>query len=501
MKLSTRLLLPLLGAVAAVMLAYSLWSVRQREQTLAAEVRSETRAYGVALGLAIESAYRDPYRKDVQEIIDRLSRERTVYGVLIYDVDGEPVFLSHALSPTDAAPADVVERVLATGEPASYERLIQDVQVHAVLLPINDPLGKTLGAFEVTQSLSFLATEIGRTRQRFLLNTATLLLAITLLILLLLRRLVERPLSRLLAAVHALERGEMEHRILPDPGATELSQLAGEFNRMAERLQVAREATVREADERLDLERRLRETEKLAAVGNIAAGLAHEVGAPLHVIRGRAELLLRRRNLDEAERRNLRIIVDQIARITQIVRSLLDFARRRETRMDWLDAGLVLRGVVEFLDPELERTGVELVWEGASSAALRGDPNLLHQVFMNLIVNAMQAFDARQPKRRITVRILPTLAERLPGEGPLVVEIQDNGPGIPESLLEDLFEPFFTTKASGEGTGLGLAVARSIIEEHGGTITATNMMGPSGPEGALFRITLPGAASGEAVHA
>lgn len=501
MKLSTRLLLPLLGAVAAVMLAFAFWAVRQREQTLAAEVRSETRAHAVALGLAIESAFRDPYRKDVQEIIDRLSRERTVFGVVIYDPEGEPLFLSQPLTPADAASSDLVSRVLTTEEAEEYRRTIQSERVHALMLPIMDPLGKAIGAFEVTQPLSFLEAEIARTRQRFLLNTATLLLAITLVILLLLRRLVERPLSRLLAAVHALERGEMEHRIQPDHGAAELSELAGEFNRMAERLQEAREATVREAEERLDLERRLRETEKLAAVGNIAAGLAHEIGAPLHVIRGRAEMLLRRQHLDDAERRNLRIIVDQIARITRIVRSLLDFARRRETRLEWLDVGLVLRGVLEFLDPELDRRGITLRWEGTTSAGLRGDPNLLHQVFMNLLVNAMQAIDGRGV-REITVRLLPSDEGRIPGEGPLTIEVADSGPGIPPAQIEHLFEPFFTTKASGEGTGLGLAVARSIIEEHGGTITAHNLSGPDGTvSGAVFRIDLPGVVDPAPVHA
>lgn len=493
MKLSTRLLLPLLGAVTAVMLVYALWAVRQRVQTLTREAQNETRAYAVPFGLAIELAFRDPYRTDAQELIDRLSREPMVYGVLVYDIDGSTVLHSEPLRASDAAPSEWVERVLRTGEPAEFERTIEDVEVFSVLRPIRDVLGKVIGAFEVTQPLSSLQTEIVRTRQRFLLNTATLLIAVTAVILLLVRRLVAGPLSRLITGARALAEGEMGHRVQSDPPGTELAQLADEFNRMADRLQVAHGELVHEAEERLLLERRLRESEKLAAVGNIAAGLAHEVGAPLHVIRGRAELLLRRGDLNPAEHRNLTIILEQIARITQIVRNLLDFARRGEPRLETVDAGAVVLGVIEFLAEELDRAGVTLVREGTTSAWVRADPDLLHQVFMNLLVNAVQVLERTDGERRITLRI----EEETTPDTVVRVEVLDSGPGIAPELLPLIFDPFVTTKASGEGTGLGLAVARTIVEDHGGTIEAFS----PGGGGALFRITLPGAPAHLSVHA
>ncbi|MCI0436155.1 MAG: ATP-binding protein, partial [Gemmatimonadetes bacterium] len=252
------------------------------------------------------------------------------------------------------------------------------------------------------------------------------------------------------------------------------------------------------------LERRLHETEKLAAVGNLAAGLAHEIAAPLHVIRGRAEMLLKREPRTDEEQRNLRIIVEQIGRITVIVRNLLDFARPREPRIEPMDACAVVRGVAEFLDWEMQRAGVSFELDGPPAAWVRGDANLLHQVFINLLLNAMNAMErdgmAPAPERRITVRIPGRdgagndggAAATDPATGFLSIDVEDTGTGIAPEHIHAIFEPFFTTRHKGSGTGLGLAVARSIVEEQGGAIEAGNRTDGSGAIlGARFRIQLP----------
>ncbi|MBI4538922.1 MAG: HAMP domain-containing protein [Gemmatimonadetes bacterium] len=494
MKLGTRLLLPLLVAVALVMSLYGAWALRQRQTTLVAEARRETRAYATALGLALESAFRDPDLKDVQQIIDRISREPKIYGVLVYGPDGRSLFVSDPLGGTEPPPAGVLRRVLARGDTASFEREIDGQRVYSVLHAVRAADGAVVAAFEVAQPLAFVEAEKARTSQRFLLNTFTLLAAVTILILWLVRRSITSPLERFVTAAQALGRGDLAHRIREDAGAGELALLAGELNRMANRLEGARSKLVQEAEERIALERRLRETERLAAVGNLAAGLAHEIASPLHVIRGRAEMLLRRDGLPEAQARNLRIIVEQIGRITVIVRNLLDFARRREPRIEALDLGLVLEGVAEFVESEFARTGVRLDWEGPRALATRGDPHLLHQVFMNLLLNARQALDDTEGERRVVIRTRMAGEAEVVGESretapAVVVEVEDTGPGIPGEVLPHIFEPFFTTKPGGVGTGLGLAVARSIVEEHGGSLEAENVHGEGG---ARFRVTLPG---------
>jgi signal transduction histidine kinase len=484
MRLGTRLLVPLLLVVALVMAAYAGWALRQRQAVQMAEARRETRAYATALGIGLEHAFRDPDLRDVQAIIDRISREPQIYGVLVYSRDGRARFVSSPLRLRTAVPPAVLGEVLRTGKAARFEREIEGQPVYSVLQPIADSSGRVAGAFEVAQPLASLRAEAARVRTRYVLNTLTLLAALTAVILWLVRRLVATPLDRLVTGVRALGRGELAYRIEPARGAGEVAELAREFNGMADGLQAARLELLAEAEERVALERRLRQAEKLAAVGNLAAGLAHEIAAPLHVIRGRAELLIAREPAPEVRDRNLRVIVEQIGRITLVVHNLLDFARRREPRMEATDIAEVVDRVAEFLEGELERAGARLVREGAPSAFVTGDANLLYQVFVNLFINSLQAMEATEGERRITVRITP------PGpRGAVEVEVRDSGPGIPPDALPRVFEPFFTTKTGGQGTGLGLAVVQSIVEEHGGGVAAA-----SGPEGgACFRLAFAAA--------
>jgi two-component system, NtrC family, sensor kinase len=483
MRLTTRLLLPLLATVAVVMLLFAYWALRQREASMTAEAQRVTNAYATALGLAIEAGLRAGSRPDVQAAIDRISAEPTIFGVIVYTPDAHVLFTSEPVGPIETGPVAAVLRVVASLEPASFTREIRGQSVYSMLRPLLDPNGAAVGVMEVVQPWEFVLAEKQRTRQRFLLNTLALFAALTLVIMLLVRRLIARPLKRFTVAVQALGRGELGYRTGEERGGAELAGLAREFNRMASQLEQTRQGLEREAEERVLLARRLRETEKLAVVGNLAAGLAHEIAAPLHVIRGRAAML-RARAVEPPTQRNLHIITEQIDRITLIVRNLLDFARRREPRMGVIEVGSVLYGVAEFVEPELLRTGVELKWHGELTERIVGDPDLLHQVIINLLMNSVQVMENEPPPRRIDVRVSRDTAQ----EPAVIIDVEDTGPGIPDDAAERIFEPFFTTKQPGRGTGLGLAVARSIVEEHGGRITAER-----GTVGACFRIRLPAA--------
>jgi two-component system, NtrC family, sensor kinase len=493
MKTGTRLLLPLLAVVTVVMLLFATWAIVGRERTLRNEARRETNAYATALGLALEAAYRDRMRTDVQEIIDRLSREETVYGVLLYDEDGRLAYLSDPLVGAEPAPAAVVAGVLDRGEAAELERALDGERVFSVLHAIRDPLGRVAGAYEVAQPRSRLAGEIRGTRIRFLLNTLTLLAALTIGMLVLVRHLIAKPLERIAGAAQALGRGELGHRIGTPPGGIELKVVAAELDRTAAQIESARVRLLAETEERLSLERRLRESEKLAVTGNLAAGLAHEIAAPLHVIRGRAELLARNEGLSDKERRNLSIISEQIDRITFIVRNLLDFARRREPKLEPIDLASVIDAVAEFLEAEFVRRDVRFTLDAAGPLRTMGDAQLLHQVLLNLLMNALQAMETTGDEARLTLSARETSED---GAAHVVVEVHDTGGGIPGAALPDIFDPFFTTKTGGSGTGLGLAIALSIVEEHGGSIEAWNHGADEASyegRGAAFRVVLPGA--------
>ena len=479
------------------MLAYGAWAHRQREDTLVAESEREIRAYATALALAVERGLRYPELGDVQDIIDRLGREPTVYGVLVYDTAGAVAYASEAIG----VPEPVGDSVLATvlgGATASLRRSLDDEPVLGVLRPLTLADGRVAGALEVAQPLAFVAAEQSRIRQRFLLNTLTLAAALSIMVTWLVRRYVSRPLDGFVDGVRALGGGDLDHRLDERAPGAELSEVARELNRMAGRLQSAREELVREVDERVSLERRLQQTEKMAAVGTLAAGLAHEIGAPLHVIRGRADLVLSRDPEPEVRSRNLRIIIEQIDRITLIVRNLLGFARRREPNPAPVDVGRIVRDVTGFVEGDAERRGVRIdVAAPADGPVVSGDADLLHQVVLNLVMNGLQALDAVEGDRRLSVSVAPEGRPSGPG---VAVVFADSGPGIPPDLRQRIFDPFFTTKDALGGTGLGLAVARGIVEDHGGTIEVEDV--ESGADRAAVAVASVGGGQnpGEADH-
>jgi two-component system NtrC family sensor kinase len=487
MKLGTRLLVALLPTVILIMSGYGAWALIEREQTLVPEARQEAHAYATALALAFEYALRDATHENVRQVLNRISQLPTVYGIAVYDADGRLTFASDLLDEAGPAPPAKLAQVLAGADTVLFEREAEGQRLLSMLRAIRGPDGRISGALEVAQPAAFIDAEKARVRHRFLLNTLTLLGGLTLVTLWIVRRVVTRPMAPLAAGARALGRGELGHRIPEPAGGGELAELARELNGMARSLEATRAQVVREAEERVALERRLRESEKMAAIGNLAAGLAHEVAAPLNVISGRAELMLKREPAARDRERHLRVIVQQIGRITRTVRNLLDFARRRELRTEPLELSSVLDGVVEFLEHEIARAGAELTRADAPGLTVMGDRDLLHQVFANLLLNALQAMEGADGPRRLALRSLDPHEQEAaaPAGAWAAVEVEDNGPGIAPDALARIFDPFFTTKAA--GTGLGLVVARSIVEEHGGRLEAHNAPG----RGAVLRVVLP----------
>lgn len=477
--LATRLLFPLLLAVGAVMVAFAAWALMQRERTQVAEARRETQAYATALGLALEAAFEDPERAAVPHIVDRITLQPSIYAVLVYGPDGQALFRPDTLDLGPTPPE--VREAIATRQPREVERTLGDVDVYSVVLPILKDDGSAAGAFEVAQPLAFLEQDKARTRARFLLNTLVLFGALTALIRWLVRTQVSDPLKIFRDDVRAFGQGRFGHRIELEPSSGELADVATEFNRMAGSLEQAQDELIRGAEERLALARHVRHSEKMAAIGQLVAGLAHEIGAPLHVIRGRADLLGRRTAHSENESRDLRIIVEQIDRITGIVRSLLDFARLREPHLEEVDVGEVLAGVCELLATETHRAEIGVERSGAQVAVVRGDRDQLQQVFLNLLLNAVQALQGCEAPKEVDIDVQTD-------QRSVQVRISDSGPGIPQASWERVFEPFFTTKLDGTGTGLGLTVVRRILEEHGGTVQLESV---PGRQGATFMVVLP----------
>jgi two-component system NtrC family sensor kinase len=236
----------------------------------------------------------------------------------------------------------------------------------------------------------------------------------------------------------------------------------------------------KDVTEEREVTRRLVQAEKMAAVGQLAGGVAHEINNPLGGILAFAQLMSQDERTD-GDRESLRLIQDAAMRAKRIVESLLRFSRQpRQDERGEVDLARVVEDALFLMQPQLRDGRVELVRELLPARVL-GNANQLQQVVVNLLVNALQAIGHHG---RITVA---TAAAERPGR--MMLSVADDGPGVPPELAGRVFEPFFTTKPEGQGTGLGLSICYRIVEEHGGTIHHR----PAPGRGAEFVVELPAA--------
>ena len=327
----------------------------------------------------------------------------------------------------------------------------------------------------------------------FLLSlTLGVAVATVLVVVLAARFIIVRPVDDLVRSFRAVDVRGIPERV-PVRGRDELGMLSREFNRMCEALENAQRSLMAEQEERRAVEGRLQRAERLASLGRLAAGLAHEIGTPLNVISGRAESLQRAYAGQDPAARHLGIIIAQIDRIVRIVRDMIDFARPRASRRASLDLTQSVRAVCELLGQRLRDGGVVLETRfEAGLPALHADPDQMQQVVLNLCMNALDAMP-EGGRLGLVVR-----RDRLPprdrGGEPVVcvrLDVTDSGTGIARADLDRVFDPFFTTKGAGSGTGLGLSVAHGIVEEHGGWFDVDSKQG----SGSRFSVILPAAGS------
>jgi methyl-accepting chemotaxis protein len=293
MSINTKLVLLLTLAVGAVMLIGSILSLRQRETALETALGDELRAHAVTLQIALEENYEDGRINEAQKLIDRLRGNSRVYGVLLFDENGALRSASQVETATDFRQPPELARVLQTGEPVEFVRTIENRKFLSIILPLRLTENK-LGAIEIVKPLALIEDDIARARLNRLATTLLLLATIFLVVYVVLRRSLSRPITALLVGARTLGEGNLAHRVAVGKNADELAQLATEFNRMADNLAEQKRRAELEAENRLNLEKELRHSERLASVGRLAAGIAHELGAPLNVIDARAEQLIER---------------------------------------------------------------------------------------------------------------------------------------------------------------------------------------------------------------
>jgi PAS domain S-box-containing protein len=237
----------------------------------------------------------------------------------------------------------------------------------------------------------------------------------------------------------------------------------------------------REITGRKKMEQQLRQAEKLSALGQLVAGVAHELNNPLAVVMGYAQLLVKHKALDEKARNDLLKVLHESERAAKIVRNLLTFARPREPLLAMVDVNRLVVQALETREIQVQSANVKVVRRLASELpSTKADAGQIEQVLANLVVNAIQALDGHPGTRVIEV----STEQR---GGKIRIGVADTGPGIPIQLLGRIFDPFFTTKGPGRGTGLGLSICYSIMEEHKGKIWVESELG----KGSRFIVELP----------
>jgi len=333
-----------------------------------------------------------------------------------------------------------------------------------------------IGAAEITIVTRIAASAAYLTARQLLDNLVKVGLAIIFLASLggvLVSRRLTRPLEILSQAVRKVAKGNFDVNV-DIKSKDEIGQLSNSFNEMADELNV-REQSLRKA------QLALVQSEKMAAVGTLSAGLAHEVKNPLSAVLGYAQLAKRKITDTEMVKEHLDIIESETKRCNDIIGNLMQFSRQEQGEFSEIMINDVIEKSVGIVDHQLSLHKVRVETTLAEQIPpLLGNANQLQQVLMNLAINAQHAMGDDGG----TISIMTEIDE---STGSALITVDDTGPGIPEDVAANIFEPFFTTKAAGQGTGLGLSVSYGIIQEHKGAIHV--MQAPGG--GARFEIRLP----------
>ena len=300
-------------------------------------------------------------------------------------------------------------------------------------------------------------------------------------------RAYSRAFSRVIEVTGRVSRGDLTAPVPRPMPSREVELIQQALIEMVDRMREAREAIAAQvAEERRmreevqSLQRQVIRQERLAAIGVLVSGVAHELNNPLQAILGFSELLQLRRDLPPHVRQELALIQKESARASAIIHNLSRFSRQQTTEPSVVRLHDVVVSVVELRQRKLQEHGISLQVAEHGNPTVRAVFTELQQVILNFVINAEQAVLQVEGPRRI-------LVETREHDGCARLDVSDNGPGVPQGDEPKLFQPFFTTKAVGEGTGLGLSVSYGIIESHGGTIGYQ----PNPAGGATFFFELP----------
>lgn len=474
MRLRNLMILTVIVPLFVSLVVFSLVAIKSLEDNVRSKLQTEVEIITRALSTSLSYAVTPDSSTPLEEALQSAFSFHRIYGAYVFDTDGRDIF-GLGLG-QDIFSREEIQQVIERDDLYSNYRQHDGWNYYSALTPLRSQDGTVYGVLQVnrlntgienyTGFISIVAVLV------FVVGAAGIVLSIWWGF----RSYIERPLNRLLHVMSLIEGGDRSQRATED-GPVEYRRLASGLNGMLDAM-AEKDSDIESRQRReIELEKRLRKSKKLAELGVLAAGVAHEIGAPLTVINGQAQRLARRDVIGDDERARLGRIRNEVERIVAIVRQLMELGRQHNVEKGEVALDQLIISARDLVEDTLESRNIRLDIELPSPAPnLVANGQQLVQVLTNLLRNAAQAPNVS----RICVRAHKH-------EHELLLWVEDDGPGIPSSHHNKVFDPFFTTKPVGQGSGLGLSMVHRIINDHGGTIGVFD----SALGGAGFEITLP----------
>lgn len=480
MNVARKFTLALVLGILLVHIGSGIVRVRREMDLFQRDIARDSKVLGRALAHSLETVWTTNGERDAMALVEHANDRESDVSIRWIWLDTPPS--SEGVPLLTAAE---IESLLA-GTPVVNRHKLHVDTVYTYV-PVHVPTPRA-GAIEIADPLVDEQLYLQRSIRNATIAVFILVALCASLVWVLGTRLIGRPASALVAQAQRVGRGDLGYRILVRT-KDEIGALGVAMNQMCDDLEHARAQVAAETSARVEAIDQLRHADRLKTVGTLASGVAHELGTPLNVIDGYAELIRDDAAAPEAVREHAVVISRQAKRIARIVRQLLDFARHGGLRTATSDVRLVARETLGMLEPLARKRSVttEFTEPTGDSRALI-DSDRLQQVLANIGVNGLQAMPAGG---RLALRV-DRMRARSPIAGSvecdyLRVQIEDTGTGMRAETADRVFEPFFTTKDVGDGTGLGLSVAYGIIADYGGWIDVRSEPG----RGSCFSVYVP----------
>jgi len=506
-SLKTKILLNVIFVVMVIEGVFVYLNIRSLSRQMIEKTEEEAFNLSETIRLSIRNAMIKDRRDEYQRIIEDVAQRKGIVEVRIFNKLGQITVSSDGMKVGTAVdknaeacsgchledeakvllPSDSKTRVYHT-EKQRLLGLINPIYNEPSCFPCHPRTTNVLGVLDTIISLEGFENEKARIYNRMMISGIISVLVLSFLLSLLLTRFVDRPIGRLLTATQRAANGNLDQTVVIR-SQDELGKLSDSFNNMISELKRSRDAIeewtqtlehrVQERTQELQqVQDQLIHAGKMAAIGELAAGVAHEINNPLTGVLTFSSLMLKKVDENHPWRKDLETIVQQTSRCRNIVKGLLDFARQRKPDKKEWDVHTLIERTLMFVEKQVPFQNIKIVKDFKTGIPmLFVDGDQIQQVFMNILLNAA---DAMAGGGAITIKTDSK-------DGVAVVTFTDTGCGIAKEHLPKLFDPFFTTKQTGKGTGLGLAISYGIIHSHSGEIIVES----EGGKGATFRIKIP----------